>query len=105
MAFLNKNIVSSTINNGFVKRNIFKVITVYLICVLLFAFINYIFLNDGTHFRGAKTFIDHLYFSSCTFCTLGYGDVAPVSQLARLWMCTYIIFVFFIFGHVLHRFL
>lgn len=38
---------------------------------------------DGISFNSPKTFADCLYFSIVTFATVGYGDILPVSGLAK----------------------
>ena len=46
-------------------------------------------LKEG--FNGVKTWVDALYFTIVTYSTVGYGDITPVSGIARLFTCTMIL--------------
>ncbi len=46
-------------------------------------------LKEG--FNGVKTWIDALYFTIVTYSTVGYGDITPTSDIARLFTCTMIL--------------
>lgn len=58
----------------------------HLMFILIFAFI-YFFMKGEEHFVGLgsdATFMDCLYFAMTTSSTVGYGDISPKSQTARL---------------------
>ncbi|MDC0535036.1 ion channel [Francisellaceae bacterium] len=46
-------------------------------------------LKEG--FNGVNTWIDALYFTIVTYSTVGYGDITPTSDIARLFTCTMIL--------------
>lgn len=59
---------------------------VHLFFIIIFAFI-YFSLKGEENFEGLgsnATFLDCLYFAMTTSSTVGYGDIAPKSQTARL---------------------
>ncbi len=67
---------------------IFGVISGYLMIGILFTFL-FVFLftlnPEGTiNFKTVPGFADFLYFSMITLSTVGYGDIVPLSDLARL---------------------
>ena len=53
-----------------------------LAILVVFAVLTYFFL--GEEIKGAKTFTDHLYFSTVTLASVGYGDMVPQTQRARM---------------------
>ncbi|KAK2970218.1 hypothetical protein RJ640_021654 [Escallonia rubra] len=57
---------------------------------------------NGDHFSGAEThpIVDALYFCIVTMCTIGYGDIAPLSPQAKLFDCFFVL-VGFGFIHIL----
>ncbi|WP_443043956.1 potassium channel family protein [Streptomyces sp. NBC_00322] len=54
------------------------------LAVLLFSATYYALAKDPNAFTGLKTRLDALYFTVVTLATVGYGDVVPGSQTARL---------------------
>lgn len=48
------------------------------------------------HFSGAEThpFVDALYFCIVTMCTIGYGDIAPTSPIAKVFACFFVLIGF-----------
>lgn len=68
-----------------------KSVFLLLIIIILFSLLTYFFLYG--EISNAKTYIDHLYFAMITSVTIGYGDMAPTTQRARLIMTAYV-FVF-----------
>ncbi len=77
---------SSIINKDY--EHFFYIILVQLVGVTVFAII-YWLINTQTpdqHFSGLSkdaTPLDYLYYSITTQTTVGYGDIHPVSPLAR----------------------
>lgn len=71
--------------------------------VIFFA-VNYFYIYEISHtnFQGNigttpfDIFISFLYFSSATFATVGYGDIAPMSSLAKILTILEILYSFFI---------
>jgi voltage-gated potassium channel len=77
-----------------------------IIIVVLFALIYWIF-GSKEHFQNISmpkkpnlSFLDALYFSFTTNCTLGYGDIVPISDAMKivsiihtLFMITYLFLV------------
>ncbi|KAI5075520.1 hypothetical protein GOP47_0009596 [Adiantum capillus-veneris] len=47
----------------------------------------------GQEFSGATTngFFDALYFCIVTMCTIGYGDITPVTPIAKLFSCAFVL--------------
>ncbi|MCO5546746.1 hypothetical protein L7F22_000182 [Adiantum nelumboides] len=47
----------------------------------------------GQEFSGASTngFFDALYFCIVTMCTIGYGDITPVTPAAKLFSCVFVL--------------
>lgn len=70
------------------------------IAILLFFVMVYRFFPGGfeNHFDTNKqaNWIDCLYFGVSTHSTVGYGDIAPKTPIARLVVITHIIVVFMI---------
>jgi len=48
------------------------------------AFFAWIYMYLGVDYHGEKTFISAMYYSVVTLSTLGYGDILPVTQTARI---------------------
>lgn len=71
------------------KRNlrfIYYVLLVQIAIVFVFALI-YFGIKSEENFNGLtknSTFIDCLYFSLTTASSVGYGDITPTSQIARV---------------------
>jgi hypothetical protein len=75
------------------KLNIRDLIEAGLIIVISFAAVFYSFSNlyPGT-FSSKLTILDSLYFSLMTVATVGYGDIYPISNLAKLLVMSEILF-------------
>ena len=57
-----------------------------LMMILLYLFLGVYFMNNnqvGTYIGNENNF-DLFYYMSITFITIGYGDVIPVSMLAKI---------------------
>lgn len=61
-------------------------ITAGLMCltVLLFSSAYYVLAQRQGEFAGLRTRVDALYFTLITLATVGYGDISPSGQTARL---------------------
>jgi hypothetical protein len=68
-------------------ETVLGVLCIYLLLALLFASLNQFFVVFDAHYlhgvSGTPTASDLLYFSVITIATVGYGDIAPASDLAR----------------------
>jgi voltage-gated potassium channel len=63
-----------------------------LVILFLFSLITHFWL--GEEISGAKSYIDHLYFSTVTLASVGYGDMVPKTRRAKLLVAAYIIFTY-----------
>jgi voltage-gated potassium channel Kch len=63
-----------------------------MVILFVFAIISHFVL--GEEIKGARTFTDHLYFSTVTLTSVGYGDMVPQTQRAKLFVTAYIIFTY-----------
>ena len=69
---------------------------------MLFVFIfivNIIFATSTYYFfygqiTNAVTYLDHVYFATVSLTTIGYGDMAPTTQKARLWVSSYLFLIY-----------
>ncbi|MEO3785024.1 potassium channel family protein [Actinocorallia sp. B10E7] len=50
---------------------------------LVVLFFSLIYYGNAGSFSGLETKMDSLYFTVSTLCTVGYGDITPISQGAR----------------------
>lgn len=64
---------------------------VLLVLYLSLGVMIYYFNRD--HFSGIEThpLVDAIYFCIVTMCTIGYGDITPVTPTAKLFSCFYVI--------------
>ena len=70
------------------KKGVIIIATLYLITSIIFGLIYYS-IRGNNNFKGLdekSSFIDCLYFSLTTTSTVGYGDISPKSELARLFV-------------------
>ena len=82
-------------------KNFQKHILILFVIFFLFSLINFILLNDDKHWNGlytnnpkddkgdiktfhVLTFFDFIYFCCSTLSTVGYGDIYPISDPARI---------------------
>lgn len=65
--------------------------SVLLVLYLSLGVVIYYFNRD--HFSGIEThpLVDAIYFCIVTMCTIGYGDITPVTPSAKLFSCFYVI--------------
>ncbi len=70
-----------------------KLVILFLSMILFTVFI-YIFLYR--QFRNCDTFIDHLYFSTSSFTFMGFGDIVPITQFAKMITSIYIFSIFYV---------
>lgn len=62
-----------------------------------FASVHYLLALDG-QFRGLETKIDAVYFTVVTIGTVGYGDITPIGQGARVAVTLQILFTLTVVG-------
>lgn len=64
------------------------ILTIYIIIDILFAvFYRILYLTTPDYFnKPLSSFIDAVYFSTVIITTLGFGDIVPLKQLARLFV-------------------
>ncbi|KAL8224788.1 hypothetical protein R6Q57_017345 [Mikania cordata] len=85
---------SAVENSGDPKPNsasLLQQAAVLLVIYLSVGVIIYCFNRD--HFSGRETLpvVDGLYFCIVTMCTIGYGDIAPVTPSAKLFSCLFVL--------------
>lgn len=91
------------------KNQISTIRAVFNICIsavsgVVFFAVNYFFIYylSSKNFSGTlgenpiEVFVSFMYFSSATFATVGFGDISPLSSLARILTTLEIIYSFFI---------
>lgn len=72
--------------------------TLYIILIVLFALIYLIFPSGSFENGPLDTFTDSMYFSTVTVTSLGFGDIYPVTVLAKWFVVAEIIFGVVIIG-------
>jgi len=60
-----------------------------IIFSLAYGVIGTYLLRDG--FDNVSNWIDALYYTIVTYSTVGYGDITPISSIAKLYSCTMIL--------------
>ena len=85
---------------GFFIKNIIRKYNILLITIFLLSCIIYFFINKNYDWYGIKekeiNYLDSLYYTIVTFSTIGYGDITPQSNRAK------IITIIIIFGLLLN---
>ena len=63
------------------------------VVLILFALLYFsLAVNAADQFDGIATKIDALYFATVTMTTVGFGDVAPLGQVARALVTLHLVF-------------
>jgi hypothetical protein len=65
-------------------RALEAITTVFSLFILLFSTSYFLLEENGATFNETLTRTDALYFTITTFATVGYGDIVPVGQEARI---------------------
>lgn len=72
--------------------------------IALLAYVDWIISRmNPANFHGIATKWDAVHFTITTITTVGYGDIYPVSQLARLWVDIQIVLGVAFIGFVIQR--
>jgi voltage-gated potassium channel Kch len=75
-------------------QHIKSVILLFFV-IIFFSIFTYFYLYG--EISNAKTYIDYLYFSTMTSTTIGYGDMVPTTQRAKLITSIYVFsFLYFL---------
>ncbi|XP_026448962.1 two-pore potassium channel 5-like isoform X1 [Papaver somniferum] len=76
-------------SNSIVRRALLLLIIYLLVGVAIYIF-------DKENFSGIETHpvVDAIYFSIVTLCTVGYGDVAPLSPATKVFTCIFVLMGF-----------
>ncbi|TDD64281.1 two pore domain potassium channel family protein [Jiangella aurantiaca] len=81
------------------RTRVFGLLSVVYVVVVFFAMAYYLLeRGDADQFDGLATRTDALYFSIVTLGTVGYGDVHPVGQEARIAAMVQIVFDLVVIG-------
>ncbi|KAJ9543155.1 hypothetical protein OSB04_022862 [Centaurea solstitialis] len=64
-----------------------------LLLILYLSLGVFIYYFNRDHFSGLEThpLVDALYFCIVTMCTIGYGDIAPITPSAKLFSCFFVL--------------
>lgn len=80
VAWLVARQVRRALSTGRARERISVLLTLVTVVVVFFSAL-YVAMEH--QFSGIATKLDALYFSIVTLCTVGYGDITPVSETAR----------------------
>ncbi|MEU1284818.1 ion channel [Kitasatospora sp. NPDC005856] len=69
---------------GTAKRPVAWLIFLIFLALTIFAATYYVLGSHKPEFAGLETRLDALYFTVVTMATVGYGDITPAGQTARL---------------------
>ncbi|HEY7042281.1 MAG TPA: potassium channel family protein [Nocardioidaceae bacterium] len=88
-------------------RAIESLATSFPLVVLLFSTTYFLMdqYDETSNFSEPMTRIDALYFTVTTFATVGYGDITPVSETARIIAVVQMVVDLILIGLVVHVFL
>ncbi|KAL9430513.1 hypothetical protein AB3S75_025826 [Citrus x aurantiifolia] len=73
--------------SSFIIRQAFVLLSIYLfVGVVIYSF-------NTDHFSGVETHpvVDALYFCIVTMCTIGYGDIAPLTPATKVFACLFVL--------------
>ncbi|KAG8389624.1 hypothetical protein BUALT_Bualt02G0248400 [Buddleja alternifolia] len=78
--------IQSSSSSTLVRQAAILLIIYLSLGVLIYSF-------NPDHFSGVETHpvVDALYFCIVTMCTIGYGDIAPLTPLAKLFACVFVL--------------
>ncbi|XXG84708.1 hypothetical protein AAC387_Pa10g2168 [Persea americana] len=76
-------------NSSLLSQSLLLLLIYLIVGVIIYYF-------NRHHFSGAEThpIVDALYFSIVTLCTIGYGDIAPLSPFSKAFACIFVLFGF-----------
>lgn len=68
---------------------------------LIFYFVLYAMLykQSPSNFKSANSYLDIFYFTTTTQSTIGYGDITPASDIAKIIVCTHHVAIILIAIH------
>ncbi|KAJ7973141.1 Two-pore potassium channel like [Quillaja saponaria] len=74
------------VSNSVVRQGILLLLGYLSLGVAIYSF-------NRDHFSGTEThpIVDALYYSIVTLCTIGYGDIAPITTAAKLFACVFVL--------------
>jgi hypothetical protein len=71
--------------------------------VIFFGIYSYLYTINKNNFKGAHNYIDILFLTTSTQSSIGYGDVAPNSNIAKLISSLHHILILFVMAHFIYR--
>ncbi|KAL5792045.1 hypothetical protein ACOSP7_000639 [Xanthoceras sorbifolium] len=73
-------------SNSIIKQAVFLLFIYLSLGVLIYSF-------NTDHFSGVEThpIVDALYFCIVTMCTIGYGDIAPLTPATKVFSCVFVL--------------
>lgn len=80
------------------------VVQLLTMLVVAFSTLYYAMNREGSQVAGVETRLDALYFTVTTLATVGFGDIVPTSQAARLLVTAQIVFDLVFVGVVVRVF-
>jgi hypothetical protein len=66
-------------------------IYVFIVNITFATLTYYFFYGQITN---AVTYLDHVYFATVSLATIGYGDMTPTTQKARMWVSSYLFIIY-----------
>ncbi|KAF9688042.1 hypothetical protein SADUNF_Sadunf02G0155800 [Salix dunnii] len=73
-------------SNSIIRQAVFLLSLYLLLGVIIYSF-------NTDHFSGTETHpvVDALYFCIVTMCTIGYGDIAPLTPVTKVFSCVFVL--------------